>query len=68
MSQRIPCAEYDEKASRCKSGFPKIHSDCWGGTSGCPTCGNTDSKPMCMQEDMPSHLIRSDGLPLGWPV
>jgi hypothetical protein len=69
MSQRIPCIEYDASKNQCKSGFPVIHSACWGGYQGCPTCKNSDrSGPLCMQEDPPAHLMRADGYPMHWPV
>ncbi len=63
-----PCSQYDAKTSSCKSGFPRIHTVCWGGNTGCPTCGNVSSQPMCMQDEFPKHLAREDGLPIGWPV
>lgn len=66
MSQRIPCSQYEPAANKCKSGFPLIHSTCWGGLSCCPACGAPGIQPMCMQEDLPPHLVRGDGLPLGW--
>jgi hypothetical protein len=34
--------------------------------SGSFNCGAGDV-PMCMLDDQPSHLIREDGMPLGWP-
>ena len=67
MSERIPCSQYEPSANKCQSGFPLIHAVCWGGLNGCPACGRSDSSPMCMQEDPPSHLMRADGHPMGWP-
>ncbi|MGF6318783.1 hypothetical protein ABIA60_005061 [Pseudomonas frederiksbergensis] len=68
MSERIPSSQYDERKSKCQSGFPRIHPTCWGGPSGCHACGAQTSAPMCMQEDLPAHLIHENGLPLGWPA
>nr|WP_321144572.1 hypothetical protein [Pseudomonas extremaustralis]MDY7067816.1 hypothetical protein [Pseudomonas extremaustralis] len=67
MSERIPCSEYDAEKVRCLSGFPVLHSVCHGAQSGCPTCGVPGIAPMCMREDLPAHLIRPDGMPIGWP-
>ncbi len=60
------CSQY--KDGRCKSGFPRLHPVCWGGNPGCPTCGKVSTAPMCMQEEIPKHLARNDGLPTGWPI
>jgi len=68
MSERVPCSQYDERQSKCQSGFPRIHPTCWGGPSACHACGAPQSTPMCMHEDPPSHLLRENGLPLGWPA
>lgn len=66
MPERIPCVEYDAAAIRCNSGFPVLHSICHGGPVGCHFCGVPGTMPMCLREDLPSHLMRDDGMPLGW--
>ncbi len=60
------CSQY--QGGRCKSGFPRLHPVCWGGNPGCPHCGKVSTAPMCMQEEIPKHLTRDDGLPTGWPA
>ncbi len=67
MSERIPCVEYDAAAISCNSGFLVLHSICHGGPDGCHFCGAPGSMPMCLREDLPPHLMRDDGTPLGWP-
>lgn len=67
MSNLIPCSQYESGTNQCKSGFPRIHAVCWGGPSGCPTCGKNDSQPMCMKEELPPHLMQADGHPIFWP-
>lgn len=51
------CAGFDQSTNKCKNGFMRIHPVCWGGDSGCPTCGHAKSMPDCMNEDLPAHLI-----------
>lgn len=68
MNVSIPCAEYDPQQHKCKSGFMVLHTICHGGPVGCHACGTIRTLPMCMREDVPSHLMREDGMPLGWPV
>ena len=70
MSELIPCIEYDSKTNTCKSGFVRIHPVCRGvlhHTKECSNCGHAKDIPMCMMEDQSKHLIREDGMPLGWP-
>ncbi|WP_153302494.1 hypothetical protein [Pseudomonas parafulva] len=68
MSENDPCSEYNKEEDRCNSGFPVLHAVCRGMPSGCHACGRPYTKPMCMQEELPAHLVRKDGMPLGWPV
>ena len=63
----IPCTEYDATNNRCRSGHVRIHPICRGVEHGCHNCG-IGNVPMCMLDDQPSHLIRKDGMPLGWPT
>ncbi len=67
MTEHTPCSQYDTTLNRCQSGHVRIHPTCWGGDAGCPTCGTAGKPPMCMQDDLPAHLTRDNGLPLGWP-
>jgi hypothetical protein len=62
------CSQYNSIKNKCMSGHAKIHQVCRGFGVGCPTCGNAGSKPPCMREDTPSHLMTGDGHPLGWKV
>ncbi|MGJ7474528.1 hypothetical protein ACSFEV_12155 [Pseudomonas fulva] len=68
MSETEPCSEYNKAEDRCNSGFPVLHSVCRGMPNGCHACGTPHTQPMCMREDLPAHLVREDGMPLGWPV
>lgn len=67
MPEMIPCSEYYSESDRCSSGFPVLHSICRGMPSGCHACGVPGTMPMCLREDLPPHLMRADGMPLGWP-
>lgn len=62
-----PCSQYSSERNECISGHIPIHAACWGGNTGCPACGKTDSLPPCMQEERPAHLVRPDGYPMNWP-
>ncbi|MNR08094.1 hypothetical protein D3C85_1242360 [compost metagenome] len=53
----MKCSAYDEKENKCKNGFMRIHAVCWGGNAACTSCGSCTSKPDCMREDLPAHLI-----------
>lgn len=68
MSELTPCSEYDSRANKCRSGHMQLHPVCRGVHGGCPTCGSTSTAPICMRDDVPPHLIRKDGMPLGWPI
>jgi hypothetical protein len=68
MPEIIPCVEYDPLNNRCISGFPVTHTICRGGPAGCHACGTPGTMPMCMREDLPAHLMRDDGMPIGWPI
>ena len=67
MSHKLePCSEYDSKNHKCHSGHVRLHPICRGIAHGCESCGK-GNVPMCMLDDQPPHLIREDGMPLGWP-
>lgn len=68
MSELIPCNEYESRTNSCRSGHMQIHPICRGLTHGCPTCGVASTAPICMRDEVPAHLIREDGMPLGWPI
>lgn len=72
MSQPIPCTEYCPETNTCASGWICNFSFCSGrgvAHSNCQRCGTIAERnlPHCMRDEPPSHLIREDGLPLGWP-
>lgn len=67
MSELTPCSEYDSTNNRCRSGHVRLHPICRGVVTGCRSCG-AGNVPMCMMDDQPSHLIREDGMPLGWTI
>lgn len=67
MSDLVPCSEYESANNRCRSGHVRLHPICRGVVTGCRNCG-AGNVPMCMMDDQPSHLIRQDGMPLGWPI
>lgn len=73
MTEMTPCREYDAENHRCKSGFFPLHYACWGAVSHlpkpCVNCGHVPKSalPPCMRDDIGPHLLRDDGLPLGWP-
>lgn len=54
-----PCSAWNKEKGFCVNGFVRKTSVCWGGSLGCPTCGNIskESLPDCMKEDLPKHLI-----------
>ena len=68
MSQTLtPCADYDSAKNTCKAGHIQLMPLCRGVVErGCKNCGHVTNIPQCLKEDPPAHLIREDGLPLGW--
>ncbi len=63
MADLTPCSEYDSKSNKCRSGHVRLHPICLGVAHGCSNCG-AGNVPMCMMDDLPTHLIRDDGMPL----
>ncbi len=69
METLKPCSEYDSENNRCKSGHVQVMPLCRGvAERGCANCGHSALIPQCLKEDPPEHLIRDDGMPLGWPT
>lgn len=62
------CSDYDAATNSCKAGHVQLMPLCRGAQDhGCKNCGHINSIPQCLKEDPPAHLIRDDGLPIGWP-
>lgn len=68
MSELIPCSDYEASTRTCKAGHVQIMPLCSGSIDrGCGKCGHIALLPQCLKEDPPAHLIRDDGMPIGWP-
>lgn len=76
MTKPIPCAEYRSETNTCAAGWITAFSFCSGRgvarlqRSTCQHCGSIDERnlPHCMRDEPPAHLVRDDGLPIGWPI
>ncbi len=54
-----PCSAYRPGPSLCRNGFPQ-NAACMG--TCCHACGRpTERVPMCMQDEVPAHLIDDAG-------
>lgn len=64
MTDKITkCSNYIEGSLSCKSGFISNHPVCWGGRTGCVSCGSTENlgKPNCEKDHLPDHWVTDSG-------